>query len=107
MKNFNSYYAVIFSSQRSNIDEGYAEMNDLVFDEIESQPGYLGYEANRGENGFGINVSYWKDMESIMNWKNNALHKKAKLKGIEKWYSSYRLRIAKVEYDKQFVKEDD
>lgn len=99
-----SKYAVIFSSIRTNIDEGYGEMNDKVFEEIEKQEGYLGHEALRGNDGFGINVSYWDSLESIDNWRKNTLHQQAKKLGIERWYENYSLKICKVEYEKDFQK---
>jgi len=34
------------------------------------QDGYLGIELAR--EGLGITVSYWKDLESIKKWKDNA-----------------------------------
>ncbi|MFT7611513.1 MAG: heme-degrading monooxygenase HmoA [Parvicellaceae bacterium] len=95
------YYTVIFTSTRTDIDDGYTEMNALTDEMVEHYPGYFGNEYLRDENGFGIHVSYWKDMESIMEWKNDELHKTAKEFGIEKWYTEYKVRIAKVEYDSE------
>jgi len=91
------YYAVVFSSIRSNVNEGYKEMDELIYSEVESSPGYLGHEGTRQEDGFGIHVSYWKDLVSIKTWKDNTLHKKAKEMGMEKWYESFKTRICKVE----------
>lgn len=64
------------------------------------RPGYLGFESARSE--IGISVSYWKDLESIKNWKNNAEHLLAQQLGKTKWYQHYSLRIAKVERDYHF-----
>ena len=61
-----------------------------------TQEGYLGIESARGENGFGLSVSYWKDEESIISWKKNAEHLLAQCLGKNKWYRAYSLRIAKV-----------
>ena len=47
--------------------------------------------------GLGITVSYWKDRESINQWKNHAAHRLAQQFGRDKWYRSYRIRVAKVE----------
>lgn len=58
------------------------------------QPGYLGIESAR--DSVGITVSYWKDLDSIKQWKANIEHQAAQKLGKEKWYSSYRLRIAHV-----------
>lgn len=99
------YIAAIFTSIRTTIEEGYEEMNDATHNQIEKMVGYLGYESYRNEDGFGVNVSYWKDMKSLLNWKNNELHKKAQQLGKEKWYKNYKLRICTVERDYEFSKE--
>lgn len=91
------YYAVIFTSQLSENPEGYEDMGELIMQSVVNQPGFLGMDYARGE--VGITVCFWKDMESITNWKNNALHMEAQKKGMEQWYSSYRVRVCKVEKD--------
>ena len=63
----------------------------------ELQPGYLGIESAR-EN-VGITVSYWRDLESIRQWKNQAEHLEAQALGKSRWYSAYTTRIALVERD--------
>jgi heme-degrading monooxygenase HmoA len=62
------YYAVIFSSRRT-----------------------------RGEDGFGITVSYWSTAESIARWKQDAEHLVAQQLGKAAWYEHYELRVARVE----------
>lgn len=62
-----------------------------------TQPGFLGIESVR--EGLGITVSYWKDLDSITQWKANAEHQNAQRLGNEQWYSSFQLRIARVERD--------
>ena len=78
------YIAAIFTSIRTDVEEGYEQMNELTFKELESIEGYLGYEGFRDENGFGVNVSYWKDMEALKNWRDNTLHQKAQELGKKK-----------------------
>ncbi|NDL72019.1 antibiotic biosynthesis monooxygenase family protein [Vreelandella alkaliphila] len=89
------YYAVIFSSHRTDVDEGYAEMADRMVALASEQPGFLGIETAR--EGVGITVSYWKSLEAISHWKRNAEHREAQRLGHERWYSSFRVRVAKVE----------
>jgi len=91
------YYAVIFTSTRTKGDKGYEEMAQIMLDLAAKQPGFLGVESAR-EN-IGITVSYWEDLESIQNWKNNAEHSIAKGKGKSTWYKTFKTRIAKVERD--------
>lgn len=89
------YYAVIFSSHRTEDDNGYGEMADRMLALAESQPGFLGVESAR--EGLGITVSYWESLESISEWKRNAEHREAQRLGRQKWYSQFRVRVAKVE----------
>ena len=96
------YYAVIFTSVRTEGDNGYSQMADEMEKLVKEQPGFLGYESARNETG--ITVSYWKDLESIKKWKENNFHKIAREKGREEWYGKFKVRIAKVERDYGFEK---
>lgn len=89
------YYAVIFTSQRTDGDNGYGEMAAKMVDLAAEQPGFLGIESAREE--VGITVSYWSDLEAIKAWKMNAEHQQAQQKGLSEWYSGFRVRISKVE----------
>jgi heme-degrading monooxygenase HmoA len=90
-------YAVIFSSQRTEGDRGYAHMADRMFELASTQPGFLGVESARDANGFGITVSYWASEDAIVAWKAHAEHGPVQETGKRVWYVDYQLRIAKVE----------
>ncbi len=94
------YYAVIFTSLRTDIDEGYGAMADRMVELAAQQPGFLGVESAR--EGVGITVSYWRDLESIKAWKANAEHLVAQQSGRSDWYRQYKTRIARVERDYGF-----
>ena len=96
------YVCAVFTSIRTEINEGYEQMNDILFKEINKVSGYLGNETFRDKDGFGVNVSYWKDMKSLKYWRDNELHKKAQALGKSKWYKEYKLRICKVERNYEF-----
>ena len=53
------YYAVIFTSVRTEGDAGYGETAARMEELAREVPGYLGIESARGADGFGITVSYW------------------------------------------------
>ena len=91
------YYAVIFTSLRTPIDEGYGETAQRMVELAQQQPGFLGVESARED--MGITVSYWADLESIKAWKAVAEHREAQANGREKWYSAFKTRIALVERD--------
>jgi len=89
------YYAVIFSSTRTAIDDGYAATAARMVELAHQQPGFLGIESARDR--VGITVSYWESEEAIRAWHANAEHQLAQREGYAKWYSAFELRVAKVE----------
>ncbi|MES9888795.1 MAG: antibiotic biosynthesis monooxygenase [Candidatus Sedimenticola sp. 20ELBAFRAG] len=95
------YFAVIFSSMLSEDHEGYAGMAEQMQRLAREQPGFLGLESAR-EDGFGISVSYWRDEESIRQWRDNLHHQVARKMGREKWYAGFSLRVARVEREGSF-----
>ncbi len=71
------------------------------------QEGFIDVEsASRTSDGFGITVSYWRDLESIRKWKNVSEHAAAQKMGREAFYQNYRLRIARVEREYDFDREE-
>ena len=91
------YYAVIFTSLRTDTDAGYEEMAEEMVHLAALQPGYLGHESAR--SGLGITISYWESLEAIRAWKVNSDHLIAQRYGRERWYSAFKTRIALVERD--------
>jgi heme-degrading monooxygenase HmoA len=91
------YYAVIFTSVRNDGDDGYAAMSERMLELAQQQPGFLGVESARED--VGITVSYWRDLASIQHWKSHAEHLVAQRLGHQKWYATFKTRIAKVERD--------
>ncbi len=63
------YYAVIFTSLRTEGDNGYGEMAAEMVELASKQAGFLGVESARED--IGITISYWTDLESIKSWKEN------------------------------------
>jgi len=96
-------YAVIFSSKRTDGDNGYESMAIAMETLARRQPGFLGIESAREANGFGITVSYWENEEAIATWKAQADHLIAQAKGKRDWYHYYNVRVARVE--REYLKE--
>jgi len=91
------YYAVIFTSQRAQGDDGYSAMAQRMAELAAQQPGYLGIESTRDADGLGITVSYWKTLADVAAWRRQGEHAAARDRGRGRWYSRYELRVAKVE----------
>lgn len=94
------YYAVIFTSIRTNTTEGYNNMATQMLELAARQKGFLGVES--AHNELGITVSYWESLAAIRQWKLNTDHQVAQQMGRDKWYSHYKVRICLVERDYLF-----
>lgn len=88
------YVAVIFTSLRTEGDNGYAVMSDRMGTLVAQQPGFLGVDSARED--VGITVSYWIDEDAAAAWKKVAEHTIAQERGKSVWYSEYQVRIATV-----------
>jgi heme-degrading monooxygenase HmoA len=91
------YFTVIFTSQRTSVDDGYDAMADRMVELASKQPGFLGVESARDASGFGITVSYWASQEAIAAWRAHAEHRIAQQAGRKHWYAHFETRVARVE----------
>lgn len=90
------YYAVIFSSEKSDDLEGYEEMDALTMELAQQQPGFLGYESVASGKQ-SIFISYWENMDAIHTWRGNMTHLAAK-SNARLWYRRYLSQICRVEH---------
>ena len=98
------YFAVIFTAQRSlSGDDIYDITADRMVLLARRQPGFLGVESVRGDDGIGITVSYWVDRDAIANWRQQAEHLAAQALGRQEFYEWYRVRVAEVVAERAFI----
>jgi heme-degrading monooxygenase HmoA len=95
---------VIFTAQRSlSGDDIYDITADRMVLLARRQPGFLGVESVRGDDGIGITVSYWVDRDAIANWRQQAEHLAAQALGRQEFYDWYRVRVAEVVAERAFI----
>ena len=112
-KEFKPYYAVIFTSTRTEGDNGYNEMSELIETLAKKQDGFIGVDSARNNTStalsgaVGITVSYWENLEAIKSWKQQSEHLLAQQKGRNEWYNWYNVRICKVEREYKFLRKQE
>ncbi|WP_053122926.1 antibiotic biosynthesis monooxygenase [Pseudomonas sp. P1.31] len=99
-----SCFAVIFTSTRTEGDNGYAAAAERMEELVNMQPGYLGVESVRGADGVGITVSYWESEAAILAWRQNPEHRVIQERGRSIWYSKFHTRVCRVEREYRFGK---
>ncbi|MET0657543.1 MAG: antibiotic biosynthesis monooxygenase [Steroidobacteraceae bacterium] len=93
------YYAVIFTSVKTDDAHGYGEAAAKMLDLASKQPGFLGFDTARQE--IGISVSYWSTLEAIRAWKENLSHRQVQNRAKD-WYETFRVRVCRVEREYGF-----
>lgn len=96
------YFAVIFTSLRTEGDQGYAEAAERMVELARQQPGFLGVESARGDDGLGITVSYWASEVAILAWKQHPEHSAIRERGRSTWYAHCHTRVCRVERAYEF-----
>lgn len=91
------YYAVIFTNRLDPEAKGYEATARRMLELALEQPGFLGAESVRDEQGVGITVSYWQSEEAIAQWRRHADHRVAQQRGRQEWYEAFCVRVARVE----------
>jgi heme-degrading monooxygenase HmoA len=90
------YYAVIAPAVLSTDVTGYPEMATRLMELARSIDGFLGIETCY-QRGFSIATSYWRSLDAIERWRQNAHHLHAKELAKTRWFDAYVTRIARVE----------
>ena len=96
------YVAVIFTSRIRVDAEGYHAMSRRMADRVEGRPGFLGMESMRDAQGFGVTVSYWRDLDAVRAWRDDPAHTEARTLGRDRWYAGYRVRVCEVQREYGF-----
>ena len=92
------YYAAIFTSVHTGDHEGYAKDTETILELAKGHPGFLGVDA-AGDDDLSIAVSYWDSDEAIRKFKQLADHLVIQQRGRANYYTSYKVRVARVERD--------
>ena len=101
------YFAVIFTAQRSLSGDDIYDMTAYRMVLLaQRQPGFLGVESVRGDDGIGITVSYWVDRAAIANWRQHAEHLAAQALGRQEFYDWYRIRVSEVVSERSFISDE-
>lgn len=69
-----------------------AEMEALV----RQNPGFIDVKSYKSEDGERLTLVWWKDEESLREWREQVRHRAAQSTGRQKWYAYYKMDVATV-----------
>jgi len=89
-------YIVSFISVLSPSSAGYDKAADQMMQAVQNQIGFVAVYSARDNNGVGITLSYWTNLDAISSWKNNNTHQAIQRKGKTQWYDWYQLQVSEI-----------
>ena len=88
-------YAVILRATVGDLNEEYSEalkrMKTLAFEQYGCLEFYAMMDGSRR-----IAISYWRNEDDILQWRNNNEHRQIQEKAKQTWYSSYNIQIVDI-----------
>ena len=63
---------------------------------VRDQPGYVAHKAYLADDGERLTLVWFRDQESLRNWKMLPRHAEAQHRGRERWYEFYEMDVAEV-----------
>lgn len=80
----------------------YHAMNDELDRLVRQSPGFIDVKSFKAEDGERLTVVWWKDRESLREWRELQRHREAQTTGRERWYEYYKMEVAEVERASEF-----
>ena len=95
----NAMIAVLFESNpHPDQKESYLAAGSRLGPLAEAMDGFLGIERFESMTNPGkmMAISYWRDEESVRQWRNLEIHRRIQNNSRERIFANYRLRVAKI-----------
>ena len=84
--------------------EDYQAMNGELETLVRQNPGFVDVKSYTAQDGERLTVVWWRDEQSLADWRNLARHREAQNTGRQKWYEYYNIEVANVVRSRSFVK---
>lgn len=89
-------YLVVFQATLTDDNDGYAQASAYLNGEVGKLPGYLGQQSFR-DGAVTTSITYWRDLESIRQWRAHPDHQRIQKEARRRWYSGYSVNVCAIE----------
>src|SRR5260370_35656833 len=88
---------ILFRSKLTDqAGEDYQAMNKEMESLVRQNPGFIDVKSYESEDGERLTVVWWRDEESLRQWRELMRHREAQQTGRAKWYEYYKMKVADV-----------
>jgi heme-degrading monooxygenase HmoA len=94
---------ILFRSKlTAQAGEDYETMNAEMETLVRQTPGFIDVKSYQAEDGERLTVVWWRDEESLREWRQQVRHREAQSTGRKKWYACYKMEVANVTRESSF-----
>ena len=94
---------ILFRSKLTDqAGEDYQAMNDELETLVRENPGFVDVKSYKAEDGERLTVVWWRDEDSLAEWRNLMRHREAQSIGSQKWYEYYEIDVATITRSRSF-----
>jgi heme-degrading monooxygenase HmoA len=98
-------FIILFRSKLTGqAGEDYQAMNAELETLVRENPGFVDVKSYTAQDGERLTVVWWRDEQSLAEWRNLARHREAQNTGRQKWYEYYNMEVASVVRSRSFVR---
>ena len=83
----------------------YMRTSDALESYVKTKPGFIAVKSFTSEDGERLTVVWWKDRETLEDWRNDLRHVAAQNTGRERWYEYYKMEVAEVFRESKFERQ--
>lgn len=88
---------ILFRSKLTDLaGADYQAMNTELESLVRQNAGFIDVKGYTSEDGERLTVVWWRDEESLRDWRELMRHRQAQQTGRAKWYQYYEMEVANV-----------
>ncbi len=97
---------VLFRSRLTErAGEEYVAMDRTLDEMARRAPGFVDVKSFTAQDGERLTIAWWKDLETLRQWREDPVHRAAQEKGRHLWYRYYDMEVAEVVRESHFRRE--
>jgi heme-degrading monooxygenase HmoA len=98
---------ILFRSRLTDqAGDDYQAMNTEMEALVRQNPGFIDVKSYKAEDGERLTVVWWRDEESLREWRQHVRHRLAQDTGRKKWYEYYKMEVASVDRESAFERKE-
>ncbi len=84
----------------------YKSMDDELQVLVRQNPGFIEAKSFTAADGERLTLVWWRDEQSLADWRNLMRHREAQETGRQKWYQYYDIDVATITRSKRFERKE-